>query len=156
MGTTVSRDGLYELIETQRDDGSYLHSYTSYSWKVVHRASGEEILRFGGSWNQDASKDETSGVKSVGFSEDGRAVIAEHFDSMRQRVELPVSVALSDDQWAIVFSYVDGRMESKSLRYERNPMMPPVLEAAVRKLAAERRTQLIARLGQRKNPPAIP
>jgi hypothetical protein len=110
-----TKDGRFRIDDRERSDDSYMNSYTSYSWSVFSTELGEEILSYSGRWDGDATGESKSGTAHVKFSDDESEVVVEDFDGTIERVSLPITFRLSDDERSLIYVYRDGREEQHAL-----------------------------------------
>jgi len=107
-------DSLYEVLVNTRDRDSYMESSSSFTFYVCSTAFGDELCRFSGSWDSDASGDRKSGTQTVSI--EGHFAVAADDEGREERVELPVAIALASDGDALLLTWADGRTERRARR----------------------------------------
>jgi len=81
-----SRDGRFEIRYDQWGPGGITFEYEEGdTWEVVELSTGRVLARLEGDRSPVYGNRR---VKQVDFSEDGRAVVAQHYDGRTERIEL--------------------------------------------------------------------
>jgi len=111
MAVIKSPDGMYELVESKKEEGSYVNTRIITGWVVRIAETGDEILSFKGIRTQTPSSEKKEGVEMVAFSPDRKEVVIRHYDGKVEKHELPVKFSLSTDKSTLVLEYKSGRIE---------------------------------------------
>lgn len=106
MDAKKGADGRFEVHVDERDDDSYMYSNTHYTYVVASSETGDELLRFSGSWDESASGSSKRGVETVDI--EGNEAVATHYDGTIERVALPTAITIVDESRQIELAYADG------------------------------------------------
>ena len=107
-----ARSKRFIVEERQRDDDSYMYSYTSYTYLVISVETGDELMRFGGSVDSDSSGTRSSGASQVEIIDEAEVSVTNH-DASVEVHELPTELRTSDDGHRLFLRYADGRTEER-------------------------------------------
>jgi hypothetical protein len=106
---------LFTIVERRTDDDSYFYSNTRYSWYVVSKETGDEIMAFYGDDDADASGRTVSGVSSVLFHETKNALVVVD-EGTTKEIVLPKKLWLSDDGKVFHLEYESGQIHHRNRR----------------------------------------
>jgi hypothetical protein len=112
----TNKNRRFEIIESKSGDDSYMSSHTSHQWVVRSLEAGDELMSFGGTWDEDSDGTSKRGAASVSFSSDSMEIIVRDFDGSSARHELPARISIVEEGQCIELEFPDGRKEKRQRR----------------------------------------
>ncbi len=109
----ISKNKIFQIHIHTKDDDSYFYSNTSYQYSVISIQTGDELFSFSGSSNSNHSGTSESGISDIFFDNDANFLIIKHYDSKKEKIELPTDIKIENDNNHIILEYLDGHTEKR-------------------------------------------